>query len=34
MLASQRGVPAKALDNGFEYRFPEIDSALAKALSR
>ena len=33
MLASQRAVPAKALENGFEFRQPEIDSALAKALS-
>lgn len=33
MLASQRAVPAKALDNGFEFRLPEIDVALAKALS-
>ena len=33
MLASQRAVPAKALDNGFEFRWPGIDAALAKALS-
>ncbi len=33
MLASQRAVPAKALDNGFEFRFPDINAALAKALS-
>ena len=33
MLASQRAVPARALDNGFEFRLPEIDAALAKALS-
>ena len=33
MLASQRAVPAKALDHGFEFRLPDIDAALAKALS-
>lgn len=33
MLASQRAVPAKALENGFEFRQPKIDAALAKALS-
>ena len=33
MLASQRVVPAKALEHGFEYQSPEIDAALAKALS-
>ncbi|MCY4058745.1 MAG: TIGR01777 family oxidoreductase, partial [Gammaproteobacteria bacterium] len=33
MLASQRAVPANALDNGFEFRLPEIDAALAGALS-
>lgn len=33
MLASQRAVPAKALNNGFEFRQPKIDAALAKALS-
>ena len=33
MLASQRAVPAKVLDNGFEFRLPEIDVALARALS-
>ena len=33
MLASQRAVPAKALANGFEFRLPDIDAALVKALS-
>ena len=33
MLASQRAVPAKALDDGFEFRTTDIDAALAKALS-
>lgn len=33
MLASQRAVPARALENGFEFQLPEIDAALAKALS-
>ena len=33
MLASQRVVPAKALENGFDFRWPRIDAALAKTLS-
>ena len=33
MLASQRVVPVKALEHGFNFRWPKIDAALAKALS-
>ena len=33
MLASQRAVPAKVLEYGFEFRWPEIDAALATSLS-
>lgn len=33
MFASQRAVPAKALEHGFDFRWPKIDAALAKALS-
>ena len=33
MLASQRAVPAKALESGFEFLWPEIDTALARTLS-
>lgn len=30
LLASQRAVPAALLDNGFRFRFPSLDSALAE----
>ncbi len=33
VLASQRAVPAKALEQGFEFRWPTIDAALARSLS-
>ena len=33
MLASQRAVPAKAVESGFEFRCPDLKAALAKALS-
>jgi len=33
MLASQRVIPAKAAESGFEFRYPAIDEALDKALA-
>ena len=33
MLASQRAVPARALEDGFDFQWPEIDAALARTLS-
>ncbi len=33
MLASQRAVPAKAVENGFDFRWPKIGAALARTLS-
>ena len=33
MLASQRAVPAKAVEHGFDFRWPKIEAALDKALS-
>ncbi|MDE0450261.1 MAG: TIGR01777 family oxidoreductase [Gammaproteobacteria bacterium] len=33
VLASQRVVSAKALEHGFEFRWPKIDAALARSLS-
>lgn len=33
LLAGQRALPARLLDAGFPFEYPEIDSALARALS-
>jgi NAD dependent epimerase/dehydratase family enzyme len=33
LLSGQRALPARLLDAGFEFEYPEIDSALARALS-
>ena len=32
LLESQRLLPARLLDAGFEFSYPQLDSALARAL--
>jgi NAD dependent epimerase/dehydratase family enzyme len=33
LLDSQRVVPAKALESGYAFRFPDLDGALREAVS-
>ena len=34
LLEGQRVLPARLLDAGFEFTYPELDAALAHALER